>query len=784
MCSVLNNVNLQWVEFLIHGDIVIIDFLEYWRKGARFIVLMKYLITFASIVTSSLALAVDPSFVHGVASGAPMAESVVLWSRVTPADQQPVSVRWELSTSSTFSTLLASGSTQATSASDFTVKIIPSGLTPDTTYYYRFSVNDGSIVSPVGKTQTLPTGEISEARFAVFSCANITAEYFDAYAKAAHVGDYDALIHVGDYIYEYGKSGYVAAEDNFARFGFEPDKECVTLSDYRLRHAQYNRQPSLQAARASAPLICIWDDHETANDAYALGAENHTDSTEGSWETRVAAALQAYYEWNPVREPASGNRKQAYATYNFGDLLSLHILETRLLARDKQLELAPSQAEVVTRITQILSDPTLTGQYANTYSLTPPSGPTDIAGIGAFSTALGPIVFNEMVVANVTAMYSGDRKLLGPDQLSWLQGQMMASSATYQVLGQQVLMGNMTMPAELLIELAGGAVDPATVAKYATPIVKLANGLPLSVAEQAVYQNANPLPYNSDAWDGYGKERETILQTALAADKKLVVFSGDTHNAWANLLKTMSPANAGTVAGIELATPGVSSPGIEKYFPGQADILRDLFLGYSPGLKFANLANRGYLDVTFTPTQVDAKFFFKQSAGTEWQIQPVSSSDARSLTIGSPTNSNEVDTDLDGLKDWRELLAGTSTANSDTDGDGIEDAPEFENVLFGLDPRTTNDLQSVLQSVEQRGRNAVVADPGSFDLYTSSSIQDLRGTGNLLVEAANNKVILKLPVEKSGTLGTWTSAGELSLELDQSQFPGKQFFRFDSVLGE
>ena len=748
---------------------------------------MKYFIT---IITScTFALAANPAFVHGVASGAPMADSIVLWTRVTPADANPVSVSWELSTSSSFTTTEASGTINAQAAQDYTVKVIPTGLTANTSYYYRFSVNGGAIVSPVGKTKTLPSGATSQARFAVFSCANITAEYFDAYAKAAHVGNYDAIIHVGDYIYEYGQGGYVDAEDNFARFGFEPDKECITLSDYRLRHAQYNRQPSLQAARSTAPLICIWDDHETANDAYATGAQNHDPATEGSWEDRVAVALQAYYEWNPVREPLSGNRKEAYTTYNFGDLLDLHILETRLVARDKQLELAPTNAEVGARITAILSSPTLTLQYATTYSLTPPSGPTDVAGITAFSTALGPIVFNEMVVANVTAMYSGNRNLLGASQLAWLQGKMASSTATYQVLGQQVLMGNMTMPAELLIELANNAVSPATITKYATPVFKLANGIPLTPTEQAAYDNARPLPYNSDAWDGYGKERETILQTALGLNKKLVVFAGDTHNAWANQLKTLSPtgpgvAPQGTVAGIELATPGVSSPGIEKYFPGQQDILRDLFLGYSPGLKFANLTNRGYLDVTFTPTNVDAKFYFRERNGNEWKIQPISSNDAKALTLGAPTNTTEADADSDGLNDWREFVSGTSSTIADSDTDGVNDSNEFANVLFGLDPRLPNNLQTVLSSVEQRGKDAVVANPSLFNLYTATSIQDLRGKGNLLIQAANNKVSLRLPVEKSSDLDGWSPAGDLFLEFNQSDFPGKQFFRFDSVLGE
>ncbi len=490
----------------------------------------------------------NTSFPYGVASGDPHSDSVVLWTKFAPAGNSTASqeVTWQISTSRTdFSAPVASGTVEATTENNFTVKLVAPGLQAGTEYFYRFITDGGAAVSTVGRTKTLPTGSVDSVRLALFSCSNITADPFYAYDKVARKGDFDALVHVGDYIYEYGPGGYAAAESLAGSVGFEPNGELLTLEDYRARYAQYHRQNSLQSARASAPLIAIWDDHETANDSYKDGAQNHTEDTEGSWNDRVTAALEAYYEWMPIREPASGNRKEAYRSFDFGDLVSLHMLETRLTGRDKQISLAPASDDVQTRIGQILADPTLTAYYATTYGLTAPATPADITAFGA---ALATPVVNELVYTNVVEMYSGNRTLLGATQLGWLQSELATSNATYQVLGQQTLMGNMVMPAELLLELAGGDVNPDTIAKYLTPIAKMAAGVPfdaLESAEQAAYTNANALPYNEDAWDGYGKDRETILQTALAHGKKLFVFSGDTHNAWSNQLKTMSPTSAG-----------------------------------------------------------------------------------------------------------------------------------------------------------------------------------------------------------------------------------------------
>lgn len=641
-------------------------------------------------LTTSVSLQSAPQFLHGIASGDPAPDSVVLWTRVTPDTGGPVTVTWQLSLAPEFTAPVATGTFVTDAARDYTVKVIPNQLQPGTVYYYRFLADNGAAITDAGRTKTLPTGDVSQVRLAVFSCANITADPFDAFLKAARMGGYDALVHVGDYIYEYGLGGYPEAEGFAEAIGFEPNRECVSLDDYRQRYAQYHRAPKLQAARASAPFIVIWDDHETANDAHAQGAQNHSESTEGTWPNRVSAALKAYYEWQPIREPAGGDLRQAYRSFDFGNLLSLHMLETRLVARDLQLDLAPTQTQVVTRIGAILADPALVTHYATTYGLTPPTGPGDAAGIAAFSTSLGPIVTFELVAQNVTQMYTGDRKMLGTEQLQWLQGRLASSSATWQVLGQQVLMGNMTMPAELLLELAGGSVKPATILKYLAPVTKRANGVPLTPAEQAVIANANPLPYNTDAWDGYGRERETVLQTAASLGKKLVVFSGDTHNAWSSTLRTFTAGSggpAGTIAGIEFAAPGVSSPGIERYFPGQEGILRDLFLGYSPNLKFANLANRGFLDVTFTPAGVTAKFYLRDRASDrrQWMVETLSGPSPSEITRGTSTSEND---------DYRLQILHASDMEADVVT--LESAPRFAALVDRLEDNTAIDASITL----------------------------------------------------------------------------------------
>uniref|UniRef100_UPI001C218E73 ExeM/NucH family extracellular endonuclease n=1 Tax=Synechococcus sp. CCY 0621 TaxID=2815603 RepID=UPI001C218E73 len=609
------------------------------------------------------ALPAGLAFSHGVASGDPYADSVILWTRITPPAGFAglVDVQWEVSRSAGFEagSIVDSGVFTTSVARDWTVKVEADGLNADTVYHYRFRA--GAAQSMVGQTKTLPVGS-GPVRLAVFSCANFTAaEEFLAYGRAAAVhavNPYDALVHVGDYIYEYGPGGFDEAEDAAGDRGFLPEREIVSLDDYRLRYAQYHTDVNLQALRAAAPLIAIWDDHETANDSWAGGAQNHQSASEGDWIARRDAALKAYHEWLPIREPGlrqSGDGAtaltpltQGYRSFDFGDVLALHILETRLTARDEQLEY-PDAAAVQARIGAILADPAQLAAYASQLGLTPPSSPGAVPG---FAAALAPLVTQQLVLATVQQAW-GDpsRDLLGDTQMAWLQQRMAGSSAAWQVLGQQVLMQSMAVPAELLLD----AGNPALLDKYAAPLQKLATGTPfdqLSAAEKALFAEAGKIPYNLDAWDGYGVERETILQSALALGKRLISLAGDTHNAWAGVLDTMTAGTgpAGSLAGLEFATPGVTSPGLEKYLPGAdayiranypaVDGLDGLFMGYISGLAYADVNRRGFLDLTVSTDRVDGAFHLLSgtdpiTAQPAWAIETVTGSADFKLALTS-----------------------------------------------------------------------------------------------------------------------------------------------------
>jgi alkaline phosphatase D len=281
----------------------------------------------------SLAHVVNPVFRHGVASGDPLADRVVLWTRVTTASAAP-SVSWMVARDERMSQVVAKGEAQTGAARDFTVKIDAAGLQPGTTYYYRFAAGGGQSV--VGRTRTLPPAGVSRVRLGVVSCSNLPQGFFNAYGCLAKRADLDAVLHLGDYIYEYANAQY----GDGAKYGRvpAPDKEMVVLQDYRERHAQYKADPDSQAVHQQHPFICVWDDHEFTNNSWRDGAQNHNNDgqNEGPWPARRAAALQAYLEWMPIRNAAPALDGKIYRAFRFGDLASLIMLDTRLIGRDRQ----------------------------------------------------------------------------------------------------------------------------------------------------------------------------------------------------------------------------------------------------------------------------------------------------------------------------------------------------------------------------------------------------------------------------------------------------------------
>jgi len=276
----------------------------------------------------------DRVFRHGVASGDPLHDRVVLWTRVS-ASGDAVPVRWTIALDPKLARVVSRGEAQTGAERDYTVKVDVNGLEPGTTYYYRFEAARGQ--SPIGRTRTLPASGVARIRLGVVSCSNYPFGYFNAYAALANRPDLDAVLHLGDYIYEY-QNGRFGDGSRIGRIPI-PDAEILALADYRARHAQYKADPDSQAVHRQHPFLVVWDDHELANNAWSGGAENHNpDKGEGSWESRRRAAVRAYFEWMPIRETAASPGPRIYRTLRWGDLADLVLLDTRLIGRDQQAD--------------------------------------------------------------------------------------------------------------------------------------------------------------------------------------------------------------------------------------------------------------------------------------------------------------------------------------------------------------------------------------------------------------------------------------------------------------
>ena len=290
----------------------------------------------------SLAQVTNPVFRHGVASGDPLSDRVILWTRVTARASGPQRVAWQIARDEKVAQIVARGEVDTGAARDFTVKVDAAGLEPGTTYYYRFSSNNEQSV--VGRTRTLPRNDVSRVRLGVVSCANLPQGFFNAYACLAKRRDLDAILHLGDYIYEYANTQY----GDGSRFGRIPlpDREIISLQDYRERHSQYKMDPDAQAIHQQHPFICVWDDHEFANNTWKGGAQNHNNDAalEGPWASRRGGAAQAYFEWMPVREDAQTRQEKIYRAFRFGNLATLVMLDTRAIGRDLQVPNTDSAA--------------------------------------------------------------------------------------------------------------------------------------------------------------------------------------------------------------------------------------------------------------------------------------------------------------------------------------------------------------------------------------------------------------------------------------------------------
>lgn len=282
-------------------------------------------------------ITLDPGlrpFYHGVASGDPTDTSVMIWTRVTPdsGNADNIDVYWQISTDTSFNNIVNYGKLKAKQSNDLCVKVDVCGLQPNRSYYYMF--NAFGINSLTGRTKTAPAklADSDSVRFAVVSCADYENGYFNAYESIVNKNNVDAVVHLGDYIYEYETGGI--SINNPGRF-YEPLTEVISMQDYRIRHSHYKLDPQLRRIHQTFPFITVWDDHETCNDAYRDGGQNHQ-ANEGSYAVRKSNSTSTYFTWMPLRKPDPFDTLRIFRKLRYGKLLDLIMLDTRLYDRDEQ----------------------------------------------------------------------------------------------------------------------------------------------------------------------------------------------------------------------------------------------------------------------------------------------------------------------------------------------------------------------------------------------------------------------------------------------------------------
>ena len=490
-------------------------------------------------------------FYHGVASGDPTPNSVIIWTRVTPEQSGSVDVDYKVATDLEFTNLVASGSATATSDADYTVKVDVTGLQSGSTYFYYFSALNAN--SLIGRAKTTPEGPVDHLRFGVVSCSNYEGGYFNAYGTLAERNDIDAVIHLGDYIYEYGAGVYGV---NLPDRVNEPDTEIVNLPDYRTRYGLYRLDEDLIRLHQQHTVLSVWDDHESANDSYTDGAQNHQPD-EGDWNDRKAISKQVYFEWMPVRDNAE---KDVYRKLSYGNLCDLLMLDTRLEGR-----------------------------------VQPPPH---------FDTPDDPV-----------------RTMISQTQMDWLIDNLKNSTATWKVLGNQVLFTDTN------VGFAAGAFD-------GTP--DPTNIDSIRAAEDLFIDN----------WESYPTQRNAIIDTLRDAEiDNVVIITGDSHSSWAFdvtkkpvqypnpaflYLPQANPYDTNTEEGynpdtgegswaVEFGTPSISSPNFDESIGAALTEQFEAFMNqpipgfnleYNPHIKYIDLDRHGYFLLDLKPDTAQANFYY------------------------------------------------------------------------------------------------------------------------------------------------------------------------------
>jgi alkaline phosphatase D len=486
------------------------------------------------------------AFTHGVASGDPVSDGVILWTRFGGGDGR---IAWEVAEDDAFTRIVQRGEAEASPVSDYCAKVDARGLAAGRPYFYRFLSASGP--SPTGLTRTAPESAAS-LTVGLVSCANYGFGYFHAYGHLAERDDIELVLHTGDYIYEYGLDEYPSTALTIGGRTFDPSHEIVTLDDYYRRYRQYHTDPDLLELRRLKPIAAVWDDHEIANDAASAGAQNHQ-RNEGAYADRVAAAAKAYFDWMPIRRPeASGVR--VYRSLDWGDLARVLLIDTRLIGRTRQLDYRP----------------TLGLRFL-------------LGGIGVEQAA---------AAFRRDRLDDPSRTLLGAEQEAWFAEALTQSKQrgqTWQIVAQQIAMGE-----QLIGAGAGAMVDPAS-HNNTRRFVNAAERL-----------GELRMPWNLDAWDGYPAARTRFLEACAAHGANVAVLGGDSHNTWLN---NLAAPDASRLAAVEFAGASVTSPGLERPLAAAAPGARETMMrNANPHLAWCDVSNRGYGALTFTREACEAEW--------------------------------------------------------------------------------------------------------------------------------------------------------------------------------
>lgn len=635
------------------------------------------------------ALVFDPAlkpFYHGVASGNPTTTSVIIWTRVTPdSGQYSINGTWQLAADTGFTQLISNGTFTADTSKDYTVKLEISSLTSGTTYYYRF--NALGKYSLVGRAKTIPSGNIGNLKFAIVSCSNYEGGYFNAYEKIAERNDLDAVIHLGDYIYEYGQGTYGL---NLPGRNNEPNTEILTLSDYRTRYSLYRLDRDLIRLHQQHTFINIWDDHESANDSWEAGAENHQ-SNEGSWQVRKDISKRVYFEWMPLKNNSTNS---IYRKISYGNLCDILMLDTRLEGRQE-----------------------------------PPANFDDPDPVG------------------------NPRRIISPTQESWLISNLKSSTASWKLIGNQVLYSIFN------VGFAGG---------YSDGVPDPTNIDSIRAAENLFIDN----------WESYPTQRKRILDTIRLADVDNVVFlTGDSHCSWAfdipekpvnypNPLTlnipTPNPYNLTTKEGynqvtqegswaVEYATPSISSPNFDEAVGAAVTAQFEVTMNtpvvplggavYNPHCRYVDLDRHGFFILDVKPDSIHADYYYVSRIDTN---------------VATLQTGNAYKT----LKDTNEV----HTAAAPAPPKATQDIPT------PLNPQPGTSIKNVKSSAVVF---SVYPNPANEELYIQLGLQENTEMEITISDIEGRKVASLVPL-KTFTKGLYN----LRLSLDAVNVSGNYFLQF------